>query len=194
MQCHLSKMHPGMLLFSRPLFKFDWVEWIVIREKKRKLEKEEWNIQQESETVKEKRLQPDIVSAWSLSNHCVPFFFFLPNIFHFLFPLLFCETPLSEMAEVVQPSHLTGPKHSLCSCECQSKRSAWQGLPWVTLHRLVCACEMDNSLGSLSGLMTRFPGICAAVLWPGSPSKELCYGAVLPLHCYCFNRYGSTGG
>lgn len=121
-------------------------------------------------------------------------------IFHFLFLLFLWErererdAPLSEIAEVVQSSHLTGPKHSLCCCECQSKRSAWQGLPWVTLHRLVRACEMDNSLGGLSGLMTRFPGICAAVPWPGSPSKELCYGAVLPLYCYCYDRYGSTGG
>lgn len=53
---------------------------------------------------------------------------------------------------------------------------------------------MDNSLGGLSGLMTRFPGICAAVLWPGSPSKELCCGAVLPLYCYRYDHYGSTGG
>ncbi|KAG7224471.1 hypothetical protein INR49_014995 [Caranx melampygus] len=53
---------------------------------------------------------------------------------------------------------------------------------------------MDNSLGGLSGLMTRFPGICAAVPWPGSPSKELCYGAVLPLYCYHCHRYGTTGG
>lgn len=101
------------------------------------------------------------------------------------------ESPLREVVQLVQPSHLTGPKNSLCCCECQSKRSARQGLPCVTLHRLVRACEMDNSLGSLSGLMTRFPGICAV---PGSPSKELCYGAVLPLYCYRCHRYGSTGG
>lgn len=103
-------------------------------------------------------------------------------------------SPLSETAELVQPGHLTGPKISLCCCECQSKRSARQGLPWVTLHRLVRACEMDNSLGGLSGLMTRFPGICVVVPWPGSPSKELYYGAVLPLYCYRYHRYGSTGG
>lgn len=87
------------------------------------------------------------------------------------------------------------PKNSLGCCECQSKRSAQRGLPWVTLHRLVRTCETDNSLGGLSGLMTRFPGICvAAVLRPGSPSKELCCGAVLPPYCYRYQHYGGTGG
>lgn len=138
------------------------------------------------------------LAAYLLSVCWVGFFFFL----HFPF-LLFSillrgewerNSPLAERSELVQPSHLTGSKNSLCCCECQSKRSARWGLPWVTLHRLVRACEMDNSLGGLSGLMTRFPGICATVPWPGSPSKELYYGAVLPLYCYCYHRYGSTGG
>lgn len=157
---------------------------------------ERWNVGRVSETEGKNPLQ-DRVSAGSLSAECVLLFFF---VFHFLFlPFLWesereKKSPLSETAELVQPSHLTGPKNSLCCCECQSKRSARQGLPWVTLHRLVRACEMDNSLGGLSGLMTRFPGICAAVPWPGSPSKELCYGAVLPLYCYRYHRYGSTGG
>ena len=104
------------------------------------------------------------------------------------------KTPLQAAAQWYDPGHLTGPKNSLCCCECQSKRSARQGLPWVTLHRLVRACEMDNSLGGLSGPMTRFPGIRAAVLWPGSPSKELYYGALVPLRCSRYRCHGRTGG
>lgn len=104
------------------------------------------------------------------------------------------EIPLCQITKMVRSRHLTGPKHSLCCCECQSKRRAQQGLPWLTLHRLVRACEMDNSSGGLSGLMTCFPGICVVVLWPSSPSKELCYGAVLPLYRFSFDHYGRTGG
>lgn len=180
----------------------EWVEWLI-RGRKRRTEwaramecrASEWNRGRQG-----KNPQWDRVSIGSLSAVCLLHFFFP---FPFPFFILFLwgseggggqEAPLSETAELVQPSHLTGPKTSLCCCECQSKRSTRQGLPWVTLHRLVRACEMDNSLGGLSGLMTRFPGICAAVPWPGSPSKDLCYGAVLPLYCYCYRCYGSTGG
>lgn len=164
----------------------------------------QWNVGRVSEAEwKKSSVRPS--QRWQLIC-CVLLFFSLSLFFSSSFSIssFFCSSeseserkrysPLSETAELVQPGHLTGPKISLCCCECQSKRSARQGLPWVTLHRLVCACEMDNSLGGLSGRMTRFPGICVVVPWPGSPSKELYYGAVLPLYCYRYHRYGSTGG
>lgn len=155
---------------------------------------EKWNVGQDGETESGERKKPPVWQSLGFKLICWVFAIFFFFFISYFFSSFEKDSPLSEIAEVVQPNHLTGPKHSPCCCECQSKRSACQGLPWVTPHRLVRACEMDNSLGGLSGLMTRFPGICAAVLWPGSPSKALCYGAVLPLYRYRYDRYGSTGG
>lgn len=154
-------------------------------------QQESWNVGQVSKTGwKKKTPEWDSVSAGSLSADCVLIFssFFI----FFVRGKERKSTRLNIRVGTAWPSDR--PKNSLCCCECQSKTSARQGLPWVTLRRLVRACETDNSLGGLSGLMTRFPGICAAaVLRPGSPSKELCRGAVLPPYCNCCQCYGGTG-
>lgn len=158
--------------------------------------KEQWNVGQVSETEwKKKKSQWDRVSVGSLSADCVLFLFFFSSfsIYFYFFGACESSTPSLKIPTWYRPTSWQAQKNpSLCCCECQSKKSAQQGLPWVTPRRLVRACEMDDSLGGLSSLMTRFPGICAAALRPGSPSKELCNGAVLPLHCY--QSHGGTGG
>lgn len=55
---------------------------------------------------------------------------------------------------------------------------------------------MGDFSGGLNGLMTCFPGICAAVPGPDSPSKELYFGAAVLLYLYRCNGgiTTATGG